>query len=142
MRNSGNIQTCIYQDEVRKMVINIPEEWTYALEKEFKGDENREGSPDFGIQLYIDGDTNNNIYFFYQHGTLNFQEPGITSETLKTKQGRAGKLSTAIQGDTRIIFVTYDIGHYAILARLDNNVFNANKKEIYKVIKSSYIEEL
>ncbi len=97
--------------------------------------------PDYGIKIYINGDTQNQVYLFYQEGTINFSEPGMLTETFNTNKGLSGSLYTAFNDNTTRIFATFDIGHYAITSELDNNLFSVSEKEILSMIKSIYIVE-
>jgi len=136
-----SIQTCTYQDEHRKITVEIPDEWTFKVIDKFEGNESTEGLPDYGIKIYIDGDTQNQIYLFYQEGTIHFSEPGMLTETFNTNKGQSGSLYTAFNDNTTRIFATFDIGHYAITSELDNNLFGVSEKEILSMIKSIYIVE-
>lgn len=135
-----SIQTCTYQDEHRKITVEIPKEWTFKVNNKFNGNESTEGFPDYGIEIYIDGDTKNKVYLFYQEGTINFSEPGMLSETFRTNKGQSGSLYTVLNDNTRI-FAIFDLGHYAITSELDNNLFSVNEKEILSMIKSICIVE-
>jgi hypothetical protein len=136
-----SIQTCTYQDELRKIAVDIPKKWTFKVNNKFKGNESTEGFPDCGIEIYIDGDTQNKFYLFYQEGTINFREPGMLAETFKTNKGQSGSLYTVFNNNKTRIFAIFDIGHYAITSELDNNLFSVNEKEILSMIKSICIIE-
>lgn len=137
----NNSQMCIYEDDNRRFSIEIPKDWTYKIYNKFTGNETIEGSPDYGIEIYIDGDKNHSIYFFYQEGTLNLSEPGMSREAFKTKRGQSGNLSAIYNDNTTRIVIVFDIGHYAITTELDNSVFSVNKNKIFSMFKSIYIKE-
>ena len=136
-----SIQTCAYQDDYRKITVDIPKEWTFKVNNKFKGTESTEGSPDYGIEIYINGDTQNTLYLFYQEGTINFSEPGMLKKLFSTNKGQSGSLYTVSNDNTTRIFAIFDIGHYAITSELDNNLFKVKEKEILSMIKSIYIVE-
>lgn len=137
----GNIQTCTYQDDKRKMTVQIPKEWTYKINNQFKGDSSIEGLPDVGIDIYIDGDADNNVYFFYQDGTLIFDEPGMLIDQFETYKGQSGTLYKVNHNNTTRIITIFDIGHYAITTGLTNEEYELYEKEIFRMLKSCWIEE-
>ena len=104
-------------------------------------DKRTETQADYGIEIYIDGNKNHSVYFFYQEGTINLSEPGMLREAFKTKRGQSGNFITTHNDNITRIFLIFDIGHYAITTELDNSVFNANKSKIFSMFKSIYIKE-
>lgn len=136
-----NLQTCTYEDEERKITTKIPQNWTCKIMERTAATEDMEGSPNYGIEIYIDGNEQNSIYLFYQLGTVSFTQPGMLIDIFKTNEGKTGDLYTFFHDNTTTVFGVFDIGHYGFTTRLDNNLFNQNKKEIFSVIENIHITE-
>lgn len=138
---TNSTKTCTWQDKERKISVNVPRSWTFQNIPSFQGDDVLEASPDYGLELYINGKQNNCIYLFYRLGTLSFREPGMTVGDFQTKEGKTGTLYTVSNDTETTLAGHFDMGNYGFISKLDNTVFEENKKAIFSVIKSIQIIE-
>lgn len=136
-----DLTTCVYENEERKLTVQIPQAWTSETVDEFSGDDEQEASADYGILVYVDGNKEESIYIYYQQGTIKIQEPNAEQSTFETKAGLTGTLYTLSEDGKINLWGVLKEEHYGVHAALGEDLYLANQEKIQTVLESISIEE-
>ena len=134
-----------YTDKHFNFSVDYPAEWTAVEDKWNPPTSKSDGSPDNGINIYVDGNKNDWIYIKGQYGPMNGYldyplEDFITKDMVK------GKLSyKSIDGVYQINFVLIEDesgqGYHGALIQVSQACFTRNKAQILGILKSIRINK-
>ena len=127
-------QDMIYNNEKVEMKVSIPKAWTYKTVTPQAASETTEGSPDSGIEIYVNGDSNAKLYFYQQDATISFGEgEGEDFYTNLKLKGKLYKSDTKAQVNHILIF---DEWKCAMVYNMDAATYKKYESQILKVLKS------
>lgn len=126
-----------YTDNLFRFSVSFPRDWKYSIEKSWNGTKTREGSPEAGITIYIDGNKTQNINVFGQVYLINVElYSGFKSENFKSYSGIKGKLYKNVKdGKVEMYLVLYGETKGAHIL-MNTNFYNKYKNEITEILKS------
>ena len=138
---------CNYTNETKGFTLSIdrPVEWTEKINVGWSATEMQEASPDVGIYLYPEEDTENKIYFCSSISPFNAEGYGYNEmQTVKIGDGLEALHGTKKTGDTVsevYVFGEDFQGYYSIQIQMDKKDYKKYKKIISGIVSSCRIEE-
>lgn len=126
----------IYEEGKYKFSVEVPKDWT--CESMYGPDSAKYDLPEFGMEVYIDGDKENRIDVACMHGQVAWHEMYDTS-VIELRNGSHGLfVEERIEngGEPYIIAGVVAKEYYYIHMELPEYVYQANKKEIKEMIRS------
>lgn len=124
----------IYSNERVEMKVSIPTDWTYKIVKPQATSETGEGSPDSGIEIYINGDSNAKLYFYQQDSTISFGE-GEGEDFYTTSNLKGTLYKSDIEESVNHILI-FDECKCAVVYNMNAATYKKYESQILKVLKS------
>ncbi len=135
-----------YEDEESYFSIEVPADWTVDINEGWPGfsgdtpEESYEASPDVGLYIYVDGEEENQIYFYRQWGHISsfLKEDGKVSVNESLSAARYKEERDGLVLET-YIFDEEGItggGFYALSIALPRQVYRSHQKEIQRAVES------
>jgi hypothetical protein len=129
-----------YSDPHFNFTVNYPVDWKVSVEKYQKSTSSQEGSPDGGIDIYVEGNKNDTIRIFGQYGTIDtgiidFSYSTNSQENFVTTSGLVGKLYYNASNQSKQAVVLFD-AHHAVQLKITDATFTRDKQQIFAILKS------
>ncbi len=118
-----------------------PRNWEVKEDQVSKGNELLDGTPDFGVTIYMDSDKDNNIYIFEGISPNMYRDKTYLEEDFIVDGTKRGKIYSKEDNDTIYKLITFDdkgSNHAYRFShiRAEKKFYNKNKKRINKVLES------
>lgn len=125
-----------YADKNFNFSVEFPKNWSSKVLETWGATSIREASPDSGINIYVEGDTDNRISVIGQYGYLGIQLPDFESSEFVTKSGLKGELFSQTENERKVMYLVFDEGfHYANI-NVSLDCYKRNEKKIMDILKS------
>lgn len=130
-----------YTDKHFNFSVSYPDDWQADIEEYWESTSGREGSPDGGIDIYVEGSKSDVIRVFGQYGTLDSSiidfdySTEDTQEKFVTSSGLAGDLYYNDNKQTIKAVVLFDSNN-AVQIEISDAAFTRDKQKIYAILKS------
>jgi len=130
-----------YIDKKFKFSVDFPSYWDYEIEKTWEATSTQEGSPDGGINIYIDGNKNDRIRIYGQYGHISIPVDEYKMEDFSTTSGLTGTLLKQNIGDEIIIQLVLNDnlaigGFHGANIKTSQKCYQLNEKQVMNVLKS------
>jgi hypothetical protein len=130
----------IYTDGHFNFSVGYPADWKVDIEKYCEATTSEEGSPDGGIDIYVEGSKSDTIRIFGQYGTvgtgiIDFTWTADTTENFVTSDGLVGHIYYNDDSGIKQAVLLLDDQH-AVQLKVSDATFNRDKQQIYAILKS------
>lgn len=118
-----------------------PRNWEVQEDQVSKGNELPDGTPDFGVTIYMDSDKDNSIYVFEGISPNRYRDKTYLEEDFIVDGIKRGNIYSEEDGSTIYKLITFDdkgenhAYRYAHI-RSEKKFYNKNKKAIKKLLES------
>lgn len=130
-----------YSDGRFDFQVDVPESWTIEEDVLVEATEEQEASPTSGITISIDGNSEDRIYVYGQHGTIGTSYEGYDEEEIVTKAGEKGTLfRSEADGQVNVNFV-HENRHYGVAVNVSVQTYQRLEEAILGVIQSLKVSE-
>lgn len=130
-----------YEDDECSISVQVPKEWNCKTVESYAGDENTEGSPDSGIEIYIDGDDSSDIYIFRQVGKIEALTQDVeSSSSFENQTGLKGTYYKMKDSERVSDLIVFDNAFYGVSITMDESLYERNEKKIDSLLDSIGIQ--
>jgi hypothetical protein len=133
---SVNNEKAIYNDAKFNFSVEYPKGWTSEVEKTWEATKEHEGSPDGGINFYLDGNKEDKIYVYGQLGHINIPEDDYKKDNFVTDTGIKGYLLSGEHDGRMQMYLVLGDGFHGAVVDVGLDSWTQNKEIIVKMFKS------
>jgi len=127
-----------YTDGVFNFTVAYPVTWASECLEYYEANETSNASPDSGIYIYINGNKEDYMYVYGQHGTIGLlNESMFEKQNFKNNNEKCGTLYIReIDGKTNGQLLMDDNKHISVIFNMHSKVFQENNQEIMYILHS------
>ena len=96
----------------------------------------QEGSPDGGIDIYVEGEINDLISVVGQNGHVGIQLPDYEKAEFVTRSGLEGMLYSKTTAKSKEMYLVFNEGFHYVHINVSSDCFKRNEKKITDILKS------
>lgn len=130
----NNLNT--YKNENFGFSVEYPANWKTKEEETWESNEEYEGSPDGGINIYVGNDESEKIYIFGQCGHISLGNSETKRNKFVANNGVEGTLVIEEINDRYEIYLILGEGFHGAILDLSKQCFDENKELIINILKS------
>lgn len=138
-------EQAVYEDDECRITAEFPKDWECRILEWSAGDENVEGTPDSGIEIYVNGDKNSEVYVFRFVSHIAPQEEDVESSSAFTSdtglEGTYYKMKNENILCHLVAFEGEEAGFYGVSITMDEKTFEENEAQIKEVLNRIKIEK-
>lgn len=137
LRNQNTTGKYSYEDNECSISVQVPKEWNCKTVESYAGDEDTEGSPDSGLEIYIDNDDSSDIYIFRQVGKIEVStQDGLSSSSFETKTGLKGTYYKMDDKESVSDLIIFDDAFYGVSITMNRELYGQNENKINRLLDS------
>ncbi len=127
-----------YTDGIFNFTVVYPATWGSECLAYYEATETRNASPDSGIYIYVNGNKEDYMYVYGQHGTIGvLNENMFKKQHFKNSYDKCGTLYIGeIDGKTNGQLLMDDNKHISVIFSMNSKVFQENNQEIMYILHS------
>lgn len=130
-----------YEDEEFDFSVEYPSYWEGVPEETWVASEEREASPDGGINIYINGNEDDYIYILGQKGHWSKpNENGYVEKSFSTIDGEKGIIYEQSDESEYIGYLVLEEGFHGAVMRMSKEIYEENQDTINKVLTTIKIK--